>query len=97
MDYVEEKRTQSHLKLFPELVLHRSHGYAATSSKWFANLRTKLGFTITKIATIDAKRRTPSKYAQIPPIINKIKANTIATKAIIYCQKWLNITAIDQS
>jgi integrase len=45
MEFVADKRTQSHLRLFPELVLHRSHGYAATPSKWFANLRTKLGFT----------------------------------------------------
>ncbi|MCJ8339976.1 MAG: site-specific integrase [Pseudomonadales bacterium] len=45
MEFVANQRTQGHSRLFPELILHRKHGYAATPSKWFANLRTRLGFT----------------------------------------------------
>ena len=45
MEFVSHQRTQGHLRLLPELILHRKHGYAATPSKWFANLRTRLGFT----------------------------------------------------
>jgi len=45
MEYVAHQRSIGHTRLFSELVRHSKHSYAATPSKWFANLRTKLGFT----------------------------------------------------
>lgn len=43
IEYVEELACQGHKRVFPELVLHKKHGYSASPSKWFGRLREQLG------------------------------------------------------
>lgn len=44
MEYVAGQRQDGHARLFPELTLHKKHGYSAAPSKWFARVRAQLGF-----------------------------------------------------
>lgn len=44
MEYVASLRVDGHARLFPELTLHKKHGYSAAPSKWFARVRAQLGF-----------------------------------------------------
>ncbi|WP_457363574.1 tyrosine-type recombinase/integrase [Pseudomonas sp. TE3610] len=43
-EYVSQQRALGGARLFPELSLHKKHGYSAVASKWFARLRERLGF-----------------------------------------------------
>lgn len=43
MEYVAHQRTLGAQRLFPELSLHKRHGYAHTPSRWFAGVRDRLG------------------------------------------------------
>lgn len=43
LDYVASMKAQGQERLFPELISHPKHGYAATPSKWFGRLRNEIG------------------------------------------------------
>lgn len=43
MDYIEHQRSLGRCRLFPELSLHKRHGYSHIPSRWFAGVREKLG------------------------------------------------------
>lgn len=45
MEYVKALREQGAERVFPELSLHKRHGYGAIPSRWFAGYRKRLGFT----------------------------------------------------
>ena len=45
MGYVEALRARGESRLFPEIGCHKTHGYSAIPSKWFAKYRKGLGFT----------------------------------------------------
>lgn len=45
MLYVEALKGQGADRVFPELSLHKRHGFSANPSRWFANYRSRLGFT----------------------------------------------------
>lgn len=44
LEFVRAQREAGHQRVFAELSSHRSHGYAAAPSKWFARVRDQLGF-----------------------------------------------------
>lgn len=44
MEYVEQRRALGQDAMLFDLIRHARHGYAATSSKWFARFRDRLGF-----------------------------------------------------
>lgn len=44
MDFVERQRRLGHQRLFPTLSLHKQNGYSQGPSRWFASVRTSLGF-----------------------------------------------------
>lgn len=44
LDYLEELKGGVEERLFPELSLHKHHGYGHTPSRWFASYRKRLGF-----------------------------------------------------
>lgn len=43
LEYVEQQRALGAQRLFPELSLHKRHGYSHTPSRWFAGVRDRLG------------------------------------------------------
>lgn len=43
VDYVETLKGQGVDRVFPELSLHKRHGFAANPSRWFANYRSRIG------------------------------------------------------
>lgn len=45
MSYVEALRARGETRLFPEIGYHKTHGFSAIPSKWFAKYRKGLGFT----------------------------------------------------
>ena len=44
LDLVEQQRALGHERLFHMLSLHKQNGYSQSPSRWFARLRTSLGF-----------------------------------------------------
>lgn len=43
LQFVQKQRAAGCLRVFPELVCHKKHGYAAAASKWFAKVRKQVG------------------------------------------------------
>ena len=43
LEYVEQQRDLGAQRLFPELSLHKRHGYSHTPSRWFAGVRDRIG------------------------------------------------------
>lgn len=44
LEYIDRLKEAGHERVFPELGCHKKHGYSAIPSKWFARVRTQLGF-----------------------------------------------------
>lgn len=44
LSYVKHLKGRGCQRVFPELSLHKRHGFAANPSRWFANYRAKVGF-----------------------------------------------------